>query len=371
LNVSTTGSVAPLSATDGPTFTPASILVVSILFVSILGLLLAACSGSTNGPTSGHEASPATGVVPIAIAGGGGSALGVRPLVEIRVGRSEQVPVLLDTGSVGLHIFAPAVSTGRGSGVVLTSTPQSITYSGGMRFTGVEASSVLTIGSYSTASPVPFALVEHASCTTAKPDCATADGMSEEIAAGEYGILGIGIHEAPSGLWSPLLAMPGPLGRSWSIHLTGRSGSFVLGARVPTAAAETTIHLRSQGATPHGRYWADADVSLCLSVGTVRTCAPSLFDTGTSAVQLTGEEFAEVPLTPGTLDVVPGTKVAVSGAAASEPFWTFDTGPAGSGDSVFVHRGARAFVNCSVEAFYTFTIVYDDTDGTITLVPST
>jgi hypothetical protein len=52
-------------------------------------------------------------VVPIEVEGGQGSARGAHPVVEVRVGRSKQVPVLLDRGSVGLHIFAPAVSTGR------------------------------------------------------------------------------------------------------------------------------------------------------------------------------------------------------------------------------------------------------------------
>jgi hypothetical protein len=291
-------------------------------------------------------------------------------MVEVRVGRSKQVPVLLDTGSVGLHIFAAGVSTGTGSGVEVTSTRQSITYSGGSRFTGVEAYAVITIGSQATASAVGFALVQQASCTASKPDCPTAKGMGEEIAAGEYGILGIGVNRAPSGLSSPLLAMPGTLGRTWSIHLRGRSGSLVLGALVATSTIATTIHLRPQGAVAHGSSWADADVVLCFSVGSTHSCAPSLFDTGTFAMQLTGKPFAQVPRVAGTSSVLPGTAVSISVEGAPRPFWTFRVGKTKSEDTVFLRTGKKEFVNFAVQAFYAFTVDYDDAAGTMTLVPN-
>ena len=50
-------------------------------------------------------------VVPGAIQGGQGTTTGARPMVEVRVGNSKPVPVLLDTGSTGLQIYAPAVNT--------------------------------------------------------------------------------------------------------------------------------------------------------------------------------------------------------------------------------------------------------------------
>ena len=335
-----------------------------------LGLLLGACSSSHTDSRSTRPTASEPVVVPVAVSGGQGTPKGAHPMVEVRVGRSKQVPVLLDTGSVGLHIFSAAVSTGTGSGVELTSTRQSITYSGGSRFTGVEAYAVIMIGSQATASAVGFALVQQASCTASKADCPTAKGMGQEIAAGEYGILGIGVNRAPSGLASPLLAMPGALGRTWSIHLRGHSGALVLGAPVASSTTATTIHLRPQGAIAHGRSWADADVSLCFSVGSMRSCAPSLFDTGTFAMQLTGKPFAQVPRATGTSSVLPGTAVAISVEGAPRPFWTFRVGKTKSEDTVYLRAGERDFVNCAVQAFYSFTIDYDDAAGTMTLVPN-
>src|SRR5436190_19424102 len=69
--------------------------------------------------------------VPITIVGGQGSAIGARPTVYVRVGNSKPVPVLLDTGSTGLQLYAPAVNTNPGGEVTVTSQRDSITYSGG------------------------------------------------------------------------------------------------------------------------------------------------------------------------------------------------------------------------------------------------
>jgi hypothetical protein len=284
------------------------------------------------------------------------------------VGRSRQVPVLLDTGSVGLHIFAPAVSTSTGSGVRVSQEAQSITYSGGSVYTGVEAFAVITVGSRATTSAIPFALVQRASCTASKPGCPTADGMSEEIGTGEYGILGIGLTKPKTGLSSPLLAMPGPLGQTWSIHLRGVSGSLVLGARVPSTTRATTIHLRSEGRSTLGGAWDDARIILCFVVGPAHGCAPSLFDTGTFAMQLTGKLFAPAPIEAGSEEVLSGAQVSVAQSGTSPPFWKFVAGTSKSYDMVVIREGARSFVNCAVQAFFAFTIFYDDTYGTITLV---
>ena len=64
---------------------------------------------------------------------------GARPMVEVRVGNSKPVPVLLDTGSTGLQIYAPVVNTAPGGGVTVTTKRDSITYAGGHRFVGVVA----------------------------------------------------------------------------------------------------------------------------------------------------------------------------------------------------------------------------------------
>jgi hypothetical protein len=46
--------------------------------------------------------------VPVTIQGGQGTTTGARPMVEVRVGNSKPVPVLLDTGSTGFRSTRPS-----------------------------------------------------------------------------------------------------------------------------------------------------------------------------------------------------------------------------------------------------------------------
>jgi hypothetical protein len=318
-----------------------------------------------------HPSSKPSGPVsvPIAIVGGQGVATGARPVVKIRVGNSKPVPVLLDTGSTGLQIYAPAVNTNPGGGVTVTSRRDSITYSGGSRFTGVQAQAVIRIGRQATALSIPFGLVEHASCVPTKPSCDAKAGVSQPAPDGTYGVLGIGLSKNAQGLFSPILGMPGQLGRTWSVHLSGSAGVLMLGARIPSGGrAAATVRLRSQGGSAGHTAWADSKIRLCDAVGTVQACAPGLFDTGTFQMQLRGAPLNTAPTRSGTNQVTPGTPVSVSLPGASAPFWAFTAGVTKSRDTVTVKRGTGTpFVNYGVQAFYAFTIAYDAANGTLTL----
>jgi hypothetical protein len=287
--------------------------------------------------------------------------------VEVRVGDSKPVPVLLDTGSSGLHIFDTAVNTGTGSGVTLTSDRSDITYSGGHRFTGVVASAIVTIGSYATKTPVGFAYVKQAFCIPTKPRCPASGGIPGFEQSGTFGILGIGTQSSGGGITSPILGMPGFLGETWSLHLAGRSGTLTLGAQLPAAQSATNIQMRRIGTSPDGALWADSSLPLCLRVGESNECVRGLFDSGTYTMQISGPALDHAPTITGTDHVVDGTPVAVTLSGAKKPFWTFRAGTTKSADLVTVKTGRGRFVNTGVQAFYDFTITYDDTTGQIRL----
>ena len=306
--------------------------------------------------------------VPIAIVGGQGSATGARPTVDVRIGNSKPVPVLLDTGSTGLQIYASAVNTTPGGRVTVTSRRDSITYAGGTRFTGLQARAVIRIGRQATAVSVPFGLVRQASCVPSKPDCG-ASGVSHPMSDGAYGVLGIGMTKNPEGLFSPILAMPGALGLTWSLHLTGNKGLLVMGAPIPSGpGAAVTVQLRRRGTSGGHAAWTDARVRLCDTVGAIRACVPGLFDSGTSQMQLRGSPLNTAPTERGKNRVAAGTRVSVSLPGVSAPFWAFNAGVTKSRDTVTVKRAiGRPFVNYGVQAFYAFTIAYDETNGRLTL----
>jgi hypothetical protein len=345
--------------------------VVSIRGVGPVGLVAAlgvivglACSGSAGEPAAAATRSSRL-VVPVTVMGGQGTAMGARPMVEVRVGRSAPVPLLLDTGSTGLQIFAARVRSGPGSGVTATSRPDQATYAGGHRLAGVVATARIAIGAARTAHPVPFGLVQTATCTPAKPACPVAGGVAAAIARGFSGILGIGTGRGPNGLANPILGMPGRLARSWSLHMHRDAGSLVLGP-LPAATSGTrvTVPLTSLGTVEGNRFWDDR-IHLCLVVGPAGSCAPGLFDSGTFAMQLPGSRFPGAPVLTGTHLVVPGTTVTVTIRGRAAPFWHFTAGATKSADTVSIRPEVPRLVNTGIQAFYAFTITYDNVHGTI------
>jgi Protein of unknown function (DUF3443) len=331
-------------------------------------LLAAVGTGAACGsPAVSAVAKPSPSKVPITILGGQGTLAGARPTVEVKVGNSSPVPVLLDTGSSGLHLFGSAIPTGPGSGVTLTSEPANITYSGGHRFVGVVATAVVTLGAAATSVPVRFADVERAFCIAGKPTCPAAGGIPGFEAMGVDGILGIGTQSSGGDLVSPIFGLPGSLGSTWSIHLTASSGTLILGARLPTGRSVTTVPMRPVGSSVTPALWADSRLPLCLSVGAVDQCVHGLFDSGTYTMQISGAELSRAPTTTGSDHVIVGTPVAVTLGGSANPFWSFTAGATKSKDLVTVRAGRGGFVNSGVQVFYDFTVTYDDTSGQIRL----
>jgi hypothetical protein len=311
-------------------------------------------------------------VVPVTVQGGQGTPGGADPVVSVEVGGSSPVPVYLDTGSSGLHIFADAVPTGPASGVTVSSRQSDITYQGGYRFIGVVASAVITIGPQATAGAVPFSLVTAASCTAAKPACPAAGGIGGyESARGVEGILGIGTESSQGGVISPLLGMPGSLADSWGLALRGTTGALVLGAAALLGGhpAPTTFQMRSAGTIAGRSLWRDDRVPLCVSVGTIQQCTHGLFDSGTASFQISGPVLGQAPTVAGSRQVVAGLPVTVTQLGGASPFWTFTTGTTKSENTVRLGPELGSFVNTGAQVFYDFGVVYDDTAGTISLYP--
>ena len=317
--------------------------------------------------TEALAGSPSSVSVPVTVLGGQGEPGGVSPIVQITVGGWGPMRVSLDTGSSGLHVFAGAVNAG--SGVTVTDQTSNITYAGGFHFQGVVASAVIRLGGATTTAPVSFALVQSASCTAAKPDCPAAEGISDyESHEGVNGILGIGMQSSQGGVISPILGMAGPLGKRWSLHLDGGSGQLVLGARVIGSGKLIALfQLKQAGTSDSHPLWADAQIPMCVTAGSIHACVPGLFDSGTASVQVSGSALDQVPTVPGTSQVVSGTPIAVA-VSGQSPFWSFTAGSEKSADLVLV-KGDRPypFLNTGVQAFYDFTVTYNAKKGHVTL----
>jgi hypothetical protein len=84
-------------------------------------------------------------------------------------------------------------------------------------------------------------------------------------------------------------------------------------------------------------------------------------------MQISGPVLGQAPTTAGTDHVVAGTPVSVTLGGAKAPFWIFTAGSTKSADLLTVKSGQGPFVNTGVQAFYDFTVSYNDVTGQIRL----
>jgi hypothetical protein len=337
------------------------------LGASVLLAVVALYGSGLSGASSARGAAkkPATPVtVQLTIRGGQGKPSGAVPLIKVKVGNGPTVPVVLDSGSVGLHIYAPGVNTGRGGGVTQTNLRNSISYVDGTLQTGVVATAKLTIGGVMTSKAIPFGLITKVSCVAAKPNCPTANGIKAVVKHGTYGIMGVRFESVKSGLPpSPLVNLPQPYGTSWSIALSKSGGKLVLGAKSPSKPA-AVLKLTS-GSVPK--------TIVCWTIGSASNiCEPTLFDSGDYGMQVYGGPLAQAPTVPGTTRVQSGTPVSASVPGAPAPFWSFSAGQAPSSNTVNVHPPGRSgnAVNAAVQAFFAFTLTWNTQRRTIELSAS-
>jgi hypothetical protein len=291
---------------------------------------------------------------------------GARPMITVRVGNGPPVPVLLDTGSTGLHIYAAGVHLGPNSGVTLTRHADSATYFDGTIQQGVFGRAKLTIDGVPTTTSVTFALITSIGCVHQIP-CPARDGIGAAVGRHEYGILGIGLRRDPDGLRNPLLALPRADGRSWSIVLGRSHGSLIVGAPDPVRPL-AHFTLAPDGRQVNGqRTWRDDRVHVCWgAVGLHGAgCEPTVFDTGSEIIFWYGGLMSHATTYPGSILVNPGTYIAAWQPGQPKPFWSFTAGTDASRDTVLALNLGHPGVIAAVQAFLSFNITYDDTRGEI------
>ncbi len=299
-------------------------------------------------------------MVSIKIRGGVGTPNGAQPLIKVKVGNGRAVPVILDTGSVGLHIFAPGVNLGKGGGMTRTNKADSITYVDGTVQTGVVAKAKITIGGVTTAKAIPFGLITRVGCVRSIPDCPTSNGIAAVVKQGSYGVMGVRFQPVPPGTpGNPLVSLPAPYSNSYSMAMSGHSGKLVLAA--PTIPG---ARLKLAGSPPKA--------TVCWTIGSIRNvCEHTIFDSGNPGMVVFGGPLANAPTFPGSALVKPGTPVAASVPGRSKPFWSFVAGRTQSKNTVTLQGPGLSgnTVNASVEAFYAFTLTWNKLKRTLTLSP--
>jgi hypothetical protein len=297
-----------------------------------------------------------------------------RPDISIKIGNDPHaLHVVLDTGSVGLRVFSNLVPTGVGKGIDVTAQRDSIEYVDGTQFSGPVAKALVHLGTLTTTRTLPFQLVQKVSCDPQIPYCPASGGAAQFEADDVDGVMGIGLGGAYPGvpITNPLLALAAPYRNSWSIAMSGTSlpapGALVLGAQDPDYP-QAQFSLQQQGAPAYGSPSWNDQFNLCWDVGGLTNCDLTVFDSGSDLTVLTGSGFQSVPTdNPGAVaNLTNGTQVECSQEVDGMPLWSFSAG-SGPMQTVYVEPGGSDSVNSGVQAFYSFTVTYDEAHGSIYL----
>jgi hypothetical protein len=290
-------------------------------------------------------------------------------MVYVRVGKGPRIPVLLDTGSTGLHIYMPGVRLGPRSGITMTSRKDSVTFADGMTQHGVVGRARLTIGSLKTTHAIPIGVIREVGCVAAIPDCPGVAGIKGRLKVGEYGILGVGLTRSRERLANPLLSLPKPYAHNWSIELDESGGSLILRAR-HLGRPVARFPLKPDGRDPTGaRAWKDARARVCWATADLRgsACEPTVFDSGSVTMLWYGGLLSRSDTSITRVLVDPGEYIAAWQPGGHTPFWSFNSGTDFSHNTVVALRGGRPVVIAAVQAFLAFDIDYDDAHGQISL----
>ena len=109
----------------------------------------------------------------------------IRYWVPVTIGGKGPIEAMLDTGSVGLRVFAGALSP---ADYQDTGTEGTVRYGSGVELRGTLARAVVKIGEATTREPVPIQIVRSVGCTERQPSCPAA-----RLSPEDYGIGGDGI----------------------------------------------------------------------------------------------------------------------------------------------------------------------------------
>lgn len=300
------------------------------------------------------------------------------PAIDVTVGDNAPIPVVLDTGSVGLRVFTGEIDTAAADGVHVGSATDQVAFADGSVWSGRVATARLGIGGLTTAGPVPFELVEKVGCEPGRAGCPSAGGLAAVEGYSAFGVLGVGLGGPAAGdpALNPLTALPGVYGRIWTIDLAQYGGSnevagtLTLGDGPPVAGSSVVLHLAPLGSASGVPLWDDQP-TLCWTIGRQRTCQPTVFDSGADYVVVGSADYGgpTTSLGSGEPDIVEQVEpVSLSLPGSATAFYSFDSGASPGTSAVAVQPGRVPVLNSGCQAFFDLVFRYDVTAGTITVV---
>jgi hypothetical protein len=322
----------------------------AVLAVAAIVFAPSVAHASPNDGATKATSTPALVKVPVSMIDTPGRT-GSNGIVKLRIGNAAPISVMVDTGSVGLRLWSAPAS-------VANSAKKSVQVSvGGSTQSARLGSARMTLGSVTTSTAVPYAVIDAQSAY-----------IDQWKQVGVSGIIGIGIGPSPGTgqLQNPLASLPDGLGKRWSLHF-GQPAFLILGAR-PPADAQMYFPLQPAGTNANGALlWNDRAAPGCWRFGaTAVRCVPTVFDSGFTVMRISGRAFDRLPTT-ATDQLSPGTRVALSAASAAFVGDMFRAGDVESRNFARVIPKGTSSVNTGNSYFFRYTVTYNTSTGDIYL----
>lgn len=291
-------------------------------------------------------------------------------MISVGVGSLQPpLPITLDTGSVGLVLFAVPGIPGNGTACnqsfsVSFGNPLRVTYSG-MICTGT----INLAGLISTPS-IPFGLLTATTFCAQGFQCKT---PQENYAAGVYGVFGVGLGPGLD-LPNPLRTLPGAYGQRFMLRLnanTNALSSLMLAPAWRFDAAVFPQGPQTVGALKLPTYGKGPG---CVLVnGQASSVCPLVsFDTG-NGVPWFHVSIPNLPtVTPnpnGPTFVAPETTMGVSPSLGGPPAFTLVAGDTFAGEFGYEDFTSN-LINVGIQAFLGNDVIFDGEQGVITVAPT-
>ncbi len=299
------------------------------------------------------------------------------PTIEVRLGNDRPVRLLLDTASVGIRVLSNDLAVDPRSSIVVGKTKDDVTFTDGVRLTGVVARTTVKLGALKIPN-IPFQYVTSTSCSSSE-GCPEFTGNGHETIDGIFGTsVSPPLRSDPT--INALMKLPSSYNGRWRINygrpLQGSStGTLILGAAIPDHPAAVIALKPSEGKRAIGiRYWNDSP-QMCWSFSSsFRYCGPSRFDSGSDEMYMQSDPLPSslgITSTMVPTQIPPGIEVSLYAARPqSRSFWSYTTGDTPDFDSAEALLASPTFFDSGVQAFYDMDFIYDVSAGKLVVVNS-
>jgi hypothetical protein len=293
-----------------------------------------------------------------------------KAMLQVGIGSLRPFSIPVDTGSVGLVLFAtpgiPGNDTTCSTETITVSygNPLRVTYSGLICYGSINLADVIATPS------IPFALLTSTIFCAPNNQCKT---PQQNYADGNYGVFGVGISPGDN-LPNPLRTLPGAYGKRFMFRLNANSNdasSLILAPHWRFDAAVFPQFEQTIGALGLPVY--DKGQACVLVNGQFTNppvCPLVSFDTGNGVpwvhatiphlrtVKVDGEKYVE-----------PGTKIGIAPRLGGPAAVSLVAGHTFATEFRYADEESN-LINVSIRAFLGNDVIYDAEQGVITVAPT-